>query len=242
MNILDWFQGKPQEQQQPAQPAQQDPAAQQAQADAATGTPAAFSGNAQQQPPSDAPLASFSDLWKIDPATAAKPDGPLFQLDPVKLQEQIKGMEFAPNITPEHLQKIMQGDAGTLQQVLNVSAQNNFAKMMEVVQKMVTHGADTTRLRVESTMADKFKNFQVGETLSSNPLFNNPAIKPMVDSLTQQFQLKYPQSSAAQVSKMAEDFISQLGSAVAPNQSKPAQQGAPSYAPTSRAEEFQDFF
>ena len=40
---------------------------------------------------------------------------------------------------------------------------------------------------------------------------------------------------------MAEDFISQLGNAVAPRASQPAQQ-APGYAPTSKAEEFDTFF
>lgn len=201
-------------------PAQQNPATQQAQADAASGTPAAFSGNAQDpNAVAPTPMADFKDLWKNDPnaPNAQDPNAPLFSIDQEKLKQHVGSMEFAPQISAEHLQKIMQGDVATLYKALNATAQNGFLKTMEAVQHMVTHGSQTTMQRMENSLPNKFKNFQVNETLSATPLFNDEALKPITEKLQQQFQLKYPQASANDVAKMVTKFMESTANAINPN-------------------------
>ena len=187
--------------------------------DAKSGTPPAFSGN--QLDPANAPnaatpLAEFSKLWQIDSAAKQELDGPLFQMDNAKLQESVKAMEFAPTLSAEHIQQLANGDPAILQKALNASAQNTFLKMIEVAQKMIEHGVNTSNSRMESKLPDRFKSFQAQDAISNDPILNNEAMKPVVEALQAQFRQKYPQASTSQVVDMTKRYLTQLGQTVTP--------------------------
>lgn len=228
--IMDFFTNSATPQQaagpQPTQPV--------AAAAAAQGVPQAFAGtNADinvQQANAQAeanPLDPFKEVFTVDPNKAVQPADPLFKFDAEKLKQSVAAMQFAPQVSAEHMQKIMSGDAGTLVALLNQSTQAAFARAIEMTQKMVEHGVTTSQSRFETALPDKFRSLQAQEGFADDPIYSHEAMRPMVNALQAQFQAKYPNATGPQLAKMVKDYLASVAGAVkpqAPQQPQNAQQ------------------
>jgi hypothetical protein len=51
---------------------------------------------------------------------------------------------------------------------------------------------------------------------TTNPIFENPAVKPVVDATQAQLLQKFPNASNAEITKMTQDFILAMGESFAP--------------------------
>lgn len=198
------------------------PATQSVTAVAGTGTVPVGSGD----PPvgtveNKSPMDEYKDLWKTTPTpgTSGAPK-PLFDLDPVKLLEAAKTIDYSKSVTPEQLAAISKGGEEGTQAFL--------AAMQNVAATTMMHSAATTGAMVEQavkkTRADLIKEIPGlvrGQNLresaaEENPGFNHPAVQPIVTAMQSQFQVKHPNATTAELREMTNNYLNALSGIISP--------------------------
>ena len=230
--------------QQPAQPAQAAQAA--APNMQAQGGPSAIPAGTPPNPGADpanqnlntapaSPLDQFKDLWQTNPAnTAATPDlnAPVFNVDPVKLFDAAKKIDFTRSISPEIVQKALSGDAEAFSAAINAAVQQSYAQSSHLTTQMIEQALKQNNTKITGLLPSAFKSLQVNEGLSANPAFQHPAAKPIVEALQAQFTKQYPHASAADIQKYALEYLNGFAQAVSP---------APAPEPTAADRSAQDW-
>lgn len=167
------------------------------------------------------PLDEFAELWK-NPATGATPNtpAPMFNLDPTKLLEAAKRIDFSNAVTPEQLTAISKG--GEEATAAFVSA------MQGVAATTLMHSAVTTGNMVEKAVNQAktdwikdvpglVKGLNLREaTATENPGLSHPAMKPVVDALQSQFQVKFPQASTTELRGMVSKYLDGMAGVLKP--------------------------
>lgn len=223
MSIMDMFKGQPQQQQQPQGQQQQAPQPapgnipqQQAPTDGI------IPNQQQQQEQNDDPLANYADLWNTD-SQQGQQDAPVFSaLDPLKVKDVVAKASFTSGITQEHLEAISQGGEPAMQaftQALNSVARQVMMQSTVASSKMVEQAINSS---MDATNAKFPELMRQHTTASANPLFSNPAVKPVFEAVQKQLSSKYPDASAQQLATMAQDFITAMGQSF--NPAAPAQE------------------
>lgn len=172
------------------------------------------------------PLAQYGKLWET-----ADTDGKPIQLvppmtaDPVKLLEAAKTVDFTKAMRPEVLEAAAKGDAVALGTLVNEAAQAGYAQSAmattKILEAALKKQADMFQKEVMPEILRRHSISQVNK--ADNPVFDNPAVKPMLDGLEAQLAVKYPTATAADISKhaktilsgMAEDIVKQSGRTIA---------------------------
>jgi hypothetical protein len=196
-------------------------------------------GNSDAEPAS--PLAAFTDIWQSPTTPNSNDSGPMFaNLDPAKLMESARKVNFAGALTQENLQKIQAGGAEAiqaLQESLNSVAQTVYAQSALATTKIVEQALGKQQERYDANLPSLVKKFSVGENLSAaNPILSNPAIQPLVEALKSQLIQKNPNATGAEIQTQVTDYFAALGNVFAP---KPA---AAKNAKVSKSEDWDTFF
>lgn len=169
------------------------------------------------------PLDSYKALWDTPPVDKDNPAPAEPQpLTAEQLQQAVSKANFSNSITPETLQAISAGgeDATTA----FASAMNEVAKQVMVQATLVNNKltekavADAVA-KQQATIPDLLRQ-QAAATHAkdTNPIFNNPAIKPIVEATQSQLLQKFPNATPAELTKMTQDYITAMGSAFAPQE------------------------
>lgn len=160
------------------------------------------------------PFEDFNKLWETPkPVEGAIQDAPIkFTIDPTKVMNSAKQIDFTKTVTPALLEKVNAGGEGAMQamlQVVNEIAQTSFAQAMMANTKVLESGLESTHQRTARTIPDAVRKVTVGNTLrESNPLFNNPATAPILQMLESQLLTQFPNASAAEISNHAQKYLS----------------------------------
>lgn len=167
------------------------------------------------------PLDPFNDLWKTDPAQQGQKPAAVFgNVDPKKFQEAASRVNFAGAITPDQVAAINQGGDAALQAfstALNSVAQQVYAQSTFAATKMIDAGLAKAKEGFVSELPSHIKRQQVSDTIrSENPLFNNPAVQPIISALEAQLTMKHPNATATEIAGMAKQYIEALGTSFAP--------------------------
>lgn len=191
------------------------------------GTGNAPAQKTEQEPIS--PLDQFKDIWQtpttkdgkqpVDPLTQ-----PLLNTDPAKLAEAAKKMDFTQSIPPDLMQKALAGDANSLAQVINASAQAAFMASAQLNTQLVEGAVRQNNDRFSSTLEDRFRKHLVDNTRSENPVLNHPAAAPMLDLAKRQLLSKYPDKTPTQINQMAEQMFTEFATALTGETSRQKQQ------------------
>jgi len=198
-----------------------------------TGGPAT---KAVGQPPanSNAQLDGFMSLLTPKPAAPGakkeEPQGIFGNIDPAKLQEQVKAAKFVDGIDQTRVQAALGGDSAAFMEVLNTVAQNAFAANMNLTRGMVEHGVNTGRTQIESGLDSRFRDYQVRTHNSNvdNPALQHPVGKAMLASVTQQIANANPQMHPTEVTRLAEqNFLEFMKLGGQPNQSQDTKSSGP---------------
>jgi hypothetical protein len=155
-------------------------------------------------------LDGFKDLFTIDPKKPQPKDPfsePLLSLDPTKIAAAISKMEFAQQIPPELAQKALQGDVGSLQQILNHQGRSVYAAAFQAFTGIMENAFKKNNDRMSSSLGDKFRNFQISSTQSTNPVLNHPAVQPVLSSMRDLIARQDPNLHPTEVAKKAEDWF-----------------------------------
>lgn len=141
------------------------------------------------------------------------PNAPLFDLNNVdKVREILQKQNFVSGENVQDLmQKAMGGDAEAMMNLLNTVARNTMVENARFNGAMGNQMAAEIISRIEKQLPNKLREYRTQETVgSANELYQNRAVRPIVDSLRQQFMQKYPDATPQQVSQAVDKAFSTL--------------------------------
>lgn len=183
-----------------------------------------INAQAAQQPPQQvekSPSEQLAELWKIEPPKEPKAaiQAPTLNFDPAKVQQLSQGMDFTRNlVTQDDLAKIVAGgpDAvNVLMQTMNKVGQNVFAQATLANAKIVQGSLDANATNLQAALPSMVKTHTMQEAIvNSNPVFNDPAVAPILDILKQQLVQAYPNATAQEIQAHANKAVLNLGKVV----------------------------
>lgn len=241
MSIMDFFRGAATPNTQVAQPGQTPPTAVQpggatsptnptvpAATQSPQGTPGTQNTPTTPEPSANqSPLDQFADLWKTDPnaATPGTIDN-LFNIDPAKLQEAAAKTNFSQVISQDTIQKMAAGGQEAVEAFsdsMNKVAQAVYAQSAMATAKIVEQALGKAQASYDARIPNLIKQHQVSDNLrNESPIFNNPAVSPLISAMEVTFTQKYPNASAGEITKMAKDYIAAIATSFSPAPPAPA--------------------
>jgi hypothetical protein len=178
----------------------------------------AFQKNDSQDPKNnepakiETPLDKHKDLFKVDEKKDdGKPDpnAPLFNIDPAKMKDEVAKINFVQH--PEMAEKVqaaMKGDASAMLEVINFAAQQSFMRAAQLSASTSERAARTVQERMQQELPNHVRRISSAEALSEvNPVFDHPAMKPMVDAVRAQFESKFPDAAPREIAKMVNGYL-----------------------------------
>lgn len=174
------------------------------------------------------PLDGFKELWNTSPEVQKKLQEqnrvPLSDINPQQIIDSAKKIDFSKMISGDQLQAISKGGDEAVKAfaaAMNNVAQGVFAQSAATSQKFVMDALQQQQQQFNSRLPELIKQYQVSENLrGENPIFSNPAVQPIIKALEFQLTQQYPNSTAADITAKAKEYVKGLGSAFA---DKPAQ-------------------
>jgi hypothetical protein len=169
------------------------------------------------------PMDKFKDLWtpaaKVEGAPEEFNPGNIFKMDPASIQEAVGKINFAEGINADQLAAITAGGEGALAafaQVLNQSSAKAMALSTQAAGKMIEKALTEASGAMDKKINTGVKHNQVNSQLQElNPALNSPAAAPMVQALTTQLTNKFPMSSAAEISGMVTEYMTNFATIAA---------------------------
>jgi hypothetical protein len=174
------------------------------------------------------PLSNFADIWKTDPNAAVTDTSIFGVIDPAKVMEAAKKLDFSKSVTPEILAKIQAGGpeaAAAFQSAMNSVGQLQYAQSAMATTKIVEQAVAKVTERFNAQLPSMVKQLSTREGLqTSNPILSNPAVQPMVEALTSQLLTKNPNATSAEIQTQVADYFASLGQVFAPKAPQTAAQ------------------
>lgn len=126
------------------------------------------------------------------------------QIDPKVLQDTISKFDVVGQVmTPELRTAIVGGGeqaVAAMGQLINGAIQQSMKVMWNASNNMMTKSFEAAEAGFLQQVPDHVRDFMSFNNLaSSNPLMKNPNYAPLVDSVRQQIQMKYPKATADQI-------------------------------------------
>jgi hypothetical protein len=182
----------------------------------ATPTSAPTPGNATvptvitEPKPPETPMAQFADLWKDVPVPAA-PTPVIGNIDPAAIQAAAAKNDFMKVVTEEQKAAITKGGPEAINAFMSVMqgmSQKSFGDSAQATAAMIKSALETQKTQIFAELPNLLKQNQVSENLrSSNPMFANPAVAPILEMMKNQVMAKHPNMPAAEQVKMAQDYV-----------------------------------
>lgn len=228
MSILDIFRTPPA----PAVPATPAVPAQQAPA-APAGTPAppgnipdqqvvATPGNGVVPVPQkdESPLAEFNTLWDTDPNKGDDAPAAPTPLDPEAVRKAVAKTDFSNVVTPDHLTAIAAGGEeaqAAFAQAMNAVAQQVMVQSTMVNNKLTEQAVERAIQSHTAGLPEMLRSQAASDHLkTANPLFSNPAVKPVIEATQTALLQKFPNATAAELTEMTQNYIVAMGESFAP--------------------------
>lgn len=160
-------------------------------------------------------LDAFTDIFTIDPKKPVSKDPmkePLLNLDPKTLAAAVSKMDFAKGLNPDVLAKAFPGgDPAAIQSLLNGVSRSVYMMAFQGFTKLTESAIGTNNARFETVLGDRFRNFQVNTSQSTNKALQHPAAKPVVSALKTMIAAQKPDLSAQEVQTEAENYFLAMG-------------------------------
>lgn len=175
------------------------------------------------------PLDPFAKLWDAPTEEELKRQnansGVDFEnVDANKMMEAAKKVDFTQILTPEMQQAIAKGGEEGMKaviQAMNMTNQLTYGQSALAASKMIGAAVKQAKTEVASQIPDLVKAAVVSSNLAkANPVFQNPAVAPIVEGLKSQLLTKFPNATDAQLTEMAQNYfigVSQSFGVIPPN-------------------------
>lgn len=168
------------------------------------------------------PLAEYATLWDDVPKKEGDPDpaAPVTSLDPAKLQEIVSKVDFSKSLNQENLAKIAAGGeeaTAAFASSMNEVAQQVLIQATLAANKMTEQAVSAAVEAQNAKIPELIRSATTSAALiKANPLFQDPAIKPVIDAVKSQLAEKNPTATPDQLTEMAQNFVSVMGEQLAP--------------------------
>lgn len=166
------------------------------------------------------PLDQFNKLWEDVPKPENNSSEVYTPLNPEDLSKALSKVDFSSAISQEHLQAIMQGGEGAANaftQAMSAVAQRAMLQSTlindKLTQQAIERAVKSTRATLPEMLREQTTQQHMAET---NPVFNNPAVKPVIEATRSQLLQKYPNATSSEITKMTQDYILAMGQAFMP--------------------------
>lgn len=214
MKLMDFFRGGDTGTSSPDPAPSTSDAAMNQQQTTSTGTPQNTGGEISD-------VDSFQDLWQTDDSNNNVDDSDLsslFDVNPEKIQEAVTKINFTDSISQEALEAISAGGEDALKALsstLNSVARDVFSKAMLANGVLVKQAFSKAQDKLDARTSKQFTKLRVSDELnSSNPLFKDPSVAPIVSAVREQLQRKYPDASPAEIRAQAEKYFNNLATKI----------------------------
>ena len=143
-------------------------------------------------------------------------------VDPQALMKAAQQVDFTKMIPADLMEKVQKGDAAALLQVINTVGQGSYAQATAANAKIVEAALNRQAEKFMSEVLPQvLKQHQIGTQLAAeNPLFNNPAVAPMLDMVKQQLTIKFPSASPQEITSKAQEYLTGFAAEIAGSQGK----------------------
>lgn len=183
----------------------------------------------QQQDQS--PLADFNGLWEDTPLAEgeqAQPDWndplsivPAMNVDPKKMYEAAQRIDFAKVMPKEKVEAALKGDSQAFNDVINGVAHTVYANMALSTSRIVEAMMKQMAPKLFDALPSHIRKHVVSDTVNTdNPVFNDPAVAPMLDMVKERLQVKNPKANAKEISDMAKKYLAALAATVSGRKGK----------------------
>lgn len=166
------------------------------------------------------PLDDFAELWQNKPNKDVKTPVAPVALNAEDVKKAMAKTDFSSAINAETMTAIAAGgeDAQTaFATAMNQVAQQVMVQSTLVNNKLAEKAIKEALARQEATIPDLVRAQQVtNHNTETNPIFNNPAVKPVVEATQQRLLQQFPTASNAEITKMTQEFIVAMGQEFAP--------------------------
>lgn len=165
-------------------------------------------------------LDKFADLFKpLTPEQAAQqpnfnPESLFASLEPAKVAEIAKGLNFTDGLTQDTLAAIGNGGEGAMQAfaaALNQVGQKSFTQALLASAEVSKQAFIQANGSLDTRLNSATRNQAVASAIyAENPALNSPAAKPIVDALQQAISLKNPTATPQQIQASVKEYLSQF--------------------------------
>jgi len=170
----------------------------------------------------DTPLADFKGLWDTPTKSPDTATPPATGLNPVDVQKAMANIDFANSLAPDTMTQISAG--GDEAQTAFTNAMNNVAQQVMVQStlvnnKLTTKAIDDALAKQALAIPDMVRAQAAASHMNdTDPLYSNPAVKPVMEAARSQLLSQFPNATPAQITDMAQNYIKEMGKAFAPQE------------------------
>jgi len=167
------------------------------------------------------PMEAFKDIWQNGDSDTDVDDADfssLFNIDPEKIQETVSNFDFTQSLDPAALDAISAGGEEAQKAFaasLNTVAKDVFSKAMLANGMLVKQALEKAQDKIDTRTSRNYQRLKASEELtSSNPLFKDPAVAPMIGAIQAQLHRKYPDASSSEIKQQAERYLLQFADVI----------------------------
>lgn len=167
------------------------------------------------------PLDAFKDMWETPPIDPKNPiPGSMFaNMDPKKVLESARKVDFTSTITPEVLANVAKGGAEGVQammKIMNEVGQNGYAQSAMSTAKIVENALAKQRDEFNAALPAQLRKLSANDSLrANNPILEHPAVAPLVPAMTQMFQQRNPNATTTEIQTQVQDYFAAVSTAFA---------------------------
>jgi hypothetical protein len=196
--------------------------------------PAATQGNPAAIPAAAtgpaSPLDSYKGMWDTKAADPAAMAGVSLNLDATKIGEAAKNLDFTKSINPEQLAAATKGDPTALAAIISQAGQAGFTQSIAVTGKIVEAALAKQAEQFQAAIPGMLRQQTLQTQAPANSVLTDPAVQPLVATVTSQMAAKYPQATPSEIGKHVNDFFTSFATSMVQGSGRTVQE-----APTGRS-------
>lgn len=167
-------------------------------------------------------LDKFTAMWQNATTSDGKPlppvvdplTQPIFNFDPAKIQESASKMDFTTGIDPAVAQKALSGDVTALSDVINSAVRAAVVGMTLSNGRLINDAVVSNNQRVANSLPTHIRQTQLLDSTLDNPVFNHPAVQPLVTAMKQTEFQKNPNKPVAEIEAQVANYFKGLAIAL----------------------------
>lgn len=168
----------------------------------------------------DSPLEAWKDLWQTAPIKEGEGPAAPVALTATDIQKVVADTNFTGDVTAEQVTAISAGGEDAVKAMvtmMNTMGRNVMTQATLVSDRLADKRVAAAITTSEAAIPALVRRHSTNADLADkNPLFNNPAVAPIIEATQTQLLQKFPDATPTQITKMTEDYIVAIADSLIP--------------------------